>query len=52
MNDLRRSFNITVVQACAQTSDSDDNEIEDFYDQLQNVTDQTSKKDILVVQGH
>ena len=32
-------------------SDYDDNEIEEFYDQLRNVIDQTPKKDILVVQG-
>ena len=44
-------FNITMVQAYAPTSDYDDNEIEEFYDQLQNVIDQTPKKDILVVQG-
>ena len=44
-------FNITVVQAYVQTSDYDGNEIEEFYDQLQNVIDQTPKKDILVVQG-
>ena len=44
-------FNITIVQAYAQTSDYGDNEIEEFYDQLQNVIDQTPKKDILVVQG-
>ena len=44
-------FNITIVQAYAPTSDYDDNEIEEFYDQLQNVIDQTPKKDILVVQG-
>ena len=43
-------FNITIVQAYAPTSDYDDNKIE-FYDQLQNVIDQTPKKDILVVQG-
>ena len=43
-------FNITVVQAYAPTSDYDDNEIEEFYYQPQNVIDQTSKKDILVVQ--
>ena len=43
------SFNITIVQAYAPTSDYDDNKIEEFYDQLQN--DQTPKKDILVVQG-
>ena len=44
-------FNITIVQAYAPTSDYDDNEIEEFYGQLQNVFDQTPKKDILVVQG-
>ena len=44
-------FNITIVQAYAPTSDYDDNKIEEFYDQPQNVIDQTPKKDILVVQG-
>ena len=44
-------FNITIVQAYAPTSDYDDNKIEESYDQLQNVIDQTPKKDILVVQG-
>ena len=34
----------------APTSDYDDNEIEEFCDQLQNVIYQTPKKDILVVQ--
>ena len=43
-------FNITVVQAYAPTPGYDDNEIEEFYDQLHNVIDQTQKKDILVVQ--
>ena len=44
-------LNITIVQVYAQTSDYDDNEIEEFYDQLQNVIDETSKQDILLVQG-
>ena len=35
----------------APTSDYDYNEIEEFYDQLQNVIDQTPKKDDVVVQG-
>ena len=35
----------------APTSDYDNNEIEEFYNKLQNVTDQTPKKDILFVQG-
>ena len=45
------SFNITIVQVYAPTSDYNDNEKEEFHDQLQNVIDQTPKKDILVVQG-
>ena len=44
-------FNITEVQAYAPTSDYDDNKIEEFCDQLQNIIDQTPKKDIFVVQG-
>ena len=43
--------NITVGQAYAPRSDYNDNEIAEFYDRLQNVIDQTPKKDILVVQG-
>ena len=35
----------------APTSDYNDSEIEEFYDQLQTVIDQTPKKNILVVQG-
>ena len=42
-------FTVTIIQAYAPTSDYDDNEIEEFYNQLQNVIDQTPK-DILVVQ--
>ena len=44
-------FNIIIIQVYAPMSDYDDNEIDEFYDQLQNVPDQTPKKDILVVQG-
>ena len=46
----RYRWNITIVQAYVPTSDYDDNKIE-FYEQLQDVIDQTPKKDILVVQG-
>ena len=42
-------LNITIVQVYAPTLDYDDYETE-FCDQLQNVIDQTPKKDILVVQ--
>ena len=44
-------FNMTVVHLYVPTSDYDDNEIEESYDQLQNVIDQTLKKNILVVRG-
>ena len=44
-------FNITTVQEYAPTSHYDDNKLEEIYDQLQNVIDQTPKKGILVVQG-
>ena len=44
-------FNITIVQAYAPTSDYDDSEIEEFYGQLQNIINQTLKKDILVMEG-
>ena len=43
-------FSIAIVQVYAPTSDYDDNEIEGFYDRLQNDIDQT-RKDIFVVQG-
>ena len=43
-------FNITIVQVYAPALDYNDNEIEEFYDQVQNVIDQTPKKDIVVVQ--
>ena len=44
-------FNVTIIQVYAPTSGHDDNEVEHFYQQLQEIIDQTPKKDILVVQG-
>ena len=44
-------FNITIVQVYAPMSDYEDNEMEEFYDQLLNVIDETQRKDILLVQG-
>ena len=44
-------FSITIIQAYAPAADCDDDDIEDFYNQLQEVIDQTPKKDILAVQG-
>ena len=44
-------FNITIIQTYAPTTGYDDDDIEDFYDQLQVVLDQAPKKDLLVVEG-
>ena len=44
-------INIIIIQAYTPRTDYDDDDVEDFYDQLQEVVDQTSKKDIIVVQG-
>ena len=35
-----KPFNITIIQAYAPITDYDDDDIEDFYDQLQEVIDQ------------
>ena len=41
------SFNVTIIQDCAPT----DSEVDTFCHQLQEIIDQTPKKDTLVVQG-
>ena len=49
---LRASpFNITIIQVYAPTTSHDDDEIEELYDQLQSLVDETPKKDILIVLG-
>ena len=44
-------FNVTIIQVYAPTSGHDDNEVDNFYRQRQEIIDQTLKKDILAVQG-
>ena len=48
---LAAPFNVTIVEGYVPTSGHDDNEADNFYRQLQEIIDQTPKKDILVVQG-
>ena len=49
---LRASpLNITIVQVYAPTSTHPDEEIEEFYHQVQEIINEMPKKDILVVQG-
>ena len=44
-------FNIAIIQAYSQTTEYGHDDIEDFYDQLQEVIEQMPRKDTLVVQG-
>ena len=44
-------FKITIIQVYAPTTEYSYQEIETFYDKIQNVIQNTAKKDILIVQG-
>ncbi|XP_072025046.1 craniofacial development protein 2-like [Amphiura filiformis] len=48
---LSKPMNMSVIQAYAPTSASSDEEIQQFYDQLQQAIDSIHKRDILVVTG-
>ena len=54
-NDLRsfpkQTFNITVIQVYAPTSNTEEAEGERFYEDLQDLLEQTSKKDVLYIIG-
>ena len=44
-------FNVTIIQIYAQASGHEDNELDNFYQQLQEIIDHIPEKDILVVHG-
>ena len=44
-------FNITVIQAYAPTSNAEEAEVEQFYEDLQDLLELTSKKDVLFIIG-
>ena len=46
-----KSFNITVIQAYAPTSNAEEAEVEQFYEDLQDLLELTSKKDVLFIRG-
>ena len=46
-----KPFNITVMQAYAPTSNAEEAEVEQFYEDLQDLLELTSKKDILFIIG-
>ena len=43
--------NITIIQVYAPTSDHDDQEVEEFYEQVENAIKKVPKKDITIIQG-
>ena len=46
-----KPFNITVIQAYAPTSNTEEAEVKQFYEELQDLLELTSKKDVLFIIG-
>ena len=46
-----KPFNITVIQACAPTSNAEEAEVELFYEDLQDLLELTPPKDVLFIIG-
>ena len=46
-----KPFNITVIQVYAPTSNSEEDEIEQFYEDLQDLLELTPPKDVLFIMG-
>ena len=51
VNFQGKSFNITIIQVYAQTSNAEEAEIEQFYEDLQDLPELTPKKDVLFIMG-
>ena len=46
-----KPFNITVIQVCAPTSNAEEAEVEQFYEDLQDLLELRPKKDVLFIIG-
>ena len=46
-----KPFNITVIQVYALTSNAEEAEVEQFYEDLQDLLELTPKKDVLFIIG-
>ena len=46
-----KPFNITVIQVYAPISNAEEAEVERFYEDLQDLLEQTSKKDVFFIIG-
>ena len=47
-----KAFNITVIQVYAPTSNTEETEVERFYEDLQDLLELTPKKDVLFIVGN
>ena len=47
-----KPFNITVIQFFAPTNNAEEAEVEQFYDDLQDLLELTPKKDVLFIIGN
>ena len=46
-----KPFNITIIQVYASTSNAEEAEVEQFYEDLQDLLELTPKKDVLLIIG-
>ena len=46
-----KPFNITVIQVCAPTSNAEEAEVEQFYEDLQDLSELTPQNDVLFIIG-
>ena len=46
-----KPFNVTVIQVYALTSNAEEAEVEQFYEDLQDLLEPTLKKDVLFIIG-
>ena len=46
-----KPFNITVIQVYAPTSNAEESEVERFYEDLQDLLELTTKKDVVFIIG-
>ena len=46
-----KPFNITIIQVCAPTSNAEEAEVEQFYEDLQDLLELTPQKDVLFIIG-
>ena len=50
-SQLGKPLNITIIQVCAPTSNAEEAEVEQFYEDLQDLVELTRKKDVLFIIG-